>query len=226
MVTKGSLKIAAAGIGFPAFGLCLFRSGWAGWVLAMLFLFGRMKTKTRARFTLAIIFTALIVVPLVTVGPVAATLEKRFASFGNVQQDRSFQARRQLYETFAIQAISQPLGSGFGALGGSTKVGSSASTNIGIDSGVLQIPYEFGWAMGLVFVWAIGSIFLTALRSALSTKDQICIAGAAIFIAMCAENLGGYTFSGAPALITWVGVAFALMPIKTVQVAGQIRAPV
>lgn len=211
LVSKGPLRIFAGGFGFPAFGLSLVRASWLGWAFSTVFIMLCSGGKTRLRLILIGTVLVLIALPMVTVGPVADALSKRFATFNNIQQDGSYQARRRLYEDFTVDALSTPTGIGFGGNGLSTKLGGSVTA--GFDSGLLQIPYQFGWGFGSLFVWAIFTIALRVIGAARKTSDSIGIAGAGIYLALVLENVGAPTWSGVVGMGAWIGAALAWPPI-------------
>jgi hypothetical protein len=212
LVVRGPMKILAAGVGFPAFGLSLVRSGWIGWAVAAVFLAMTLGGKARARLILLGIGAVVIAYPLVTVGPIADQLNKRFATFHNIQQDGSYLARQQIYETDTITALTQPIGLGFGGLANRSNSGGAAVT--GIDSGVLEVPMYFGWAFGALFTVAIFRISLRVLVAALRSRDSISKAAGALFLVLILENVGGQIFAGATGFLIWISAGLALGPVK------------
>jgi hypothetical protein len=208
LVAKGPLRIAAGGFGLPAFGLALVRSAWGGLALAAVFVLWRVGGKTRLRVILAVSLLSVIAYPLVVVGSVSDALAKRFATLSDIQNDESFQARQGLYEGFTATAVSEPIGVGFGGVGLAAKLVSGQAADF--DSGVLLIPYQFGWAGTAIFVWAIGTLLLQVLRATKRSTDRIGIAGGGLFIAMIIQNIFVSTFSSVLGLSLWVGLALAL----------------
>jgi len=211
LVVRGSLKFLAAGFGFPAFGLSLVRSDWGGWVLAAVFVALCIGGKTRLRMILFGFVAVLIAYPLVMVGPVADQLSKRLATFNNIQHDNSYQARQHLYETFTSEAFSQPIGNGFGSNGQGTKLSATGASGAP-DSGVLQVPYEYGWVFGGIFTWAVLMTCLRVFSRAIKTSDAISIAGAAVFLVMVLENLAAPMFGNVNGMATWAAFAIAVGP--------------
>jgi hypothetical protein len=207
-VAKGPLRVAAGGLGFPAFGLALVRSAWGGLALAALFIVWRVGGKTRLRMFGAMLVLSFVAVPLLVAGPVADALAARVATLNNLGQDESFQAREALYESFAVTAASQPIGVGFGGIGNAAKLINGQPVDL--DSGILQVPYQFGWAGTVVFVWAIGALLLQAVRVTRRSSDRVGIAGAGVFVAMLSQNIFGSTFSGVTGITLWLGLALAL----------------
>jgi hypothetical protein len=211
IVTRGKLRIAAAAFGFPAFALTLVRAAWGGWLLAALFILWRVGGKTRLRIAAVAGAVALVAVPLMTAGPVANLVSARFATFQSLQKDNSFVSRQSLYENFFTSALSEPLGIGFGQIGLASKL--TTGNAAVFDSGILQIPYEFGWAGGIFFIWAVAVIILRAYNAAVHSKDRIVIAGASVFFVLVAENVFASTFGGGLGISLWVGLALAIGPV-------------
>jgi hypothetical protein len=212
IVAKGPMRVAAGGLGFPAFGLSLVRSTWGGWAIAATFVIWRMGGRAKLRFLIVAAIVAAIAVPLTTVGPVADALSKRFATLNNIQEDGSYQARADLYESFTVTALSQPIGIGFGTGGVAGKLATGQLG--GFDSGVLEAPYELGWMGTGLLVWAIGVIMLRALGSSLRSTDPFVIAGAGLILANISLNIFVSTFAGLSGLTLWIPVALALGPMS------------
>ncbi len=210
LALRGPLRIAAASFGFPAFGLSLVRAAWGGWVFAAVFMMLFVRGRVLIRITIGTVIIGLLATPFITAQPVADALTKRFSTFNDIQEDGSYQARANLYQNFTLTSLSNPLGIGFGGNGLGTKL--SDELTKGFDSGFLQIPYQFGWVFGSMFVWAIITLSLRVISAARKTKDNVRIAAAGMFLAMVIENLAAPMFAGSLGLITWVSLAIALGP--------------
>jgi hypothetical protein len=211
LVAKGPMRLVGGALGFPAFLLSLVRSAWGGWALAALFIVWRVGGKTRLRILVAGFVIAVAAVPLVTVGPVANAISARFATLNNVQQDSSFQSRQALYESTTITAFEQPIGTGLGQFGLASKLTTGQTTVF--DSGVLQIPFEFGWVGGGLLLWAMGAFVLRVLAVTRMSADRMAIAGGGLFIALLLQNIFSSTFSGVTGISLWTGLALALGPV-------------
>ncbi len=210
LALRGPLRIAAAGFGFPAFGLSLVRAAWGGWVFAVVFMVLFVRGRVLFRIIIGTVMIGLLATPFLTAQPVTDALTKRFATFNNIQQDGSYQARANLYQNFTISSLSNPLGIGFGGNGLGTKL--SEQMTGGFDSGILQVPYQFGWVFGSMFVWAIILLIVRAIATARKTKDNVRIAASGVFLAMIAENLAAPMFPGSEGMIIWISLALALGP--------------
>jgi O-antigen ligase len=220
LVANGPLRLVGGALGFPAFLLSLVRSSWGGWALAALFIVWRVGGKTRLRILVAGFLIAVAAVPLVTAGPVANAISARFATLNNVQQDSSFQARQALYESTTITAFDQPIGTGLGQFGLASKL-TTGQTAV-FDSGVLQIPFEFGWVGGGLLIWAMGTLVLRVLAVTRMNADRIAIAGGGLFLAMLIQNVFASTFSGVLGISLWTGLALALGPVTVARPAADI----
>ncbi len=208
LVAKGPARLLAGGLGFPAFGLTLVRSAWGAWALAALFVAWRVGGKTRLRILGAGMLIAVTAVPLLSVGPVADIIAQRFATFSNLQSDTSFDDRIALYERTAASALEQPVGTGLGQLGLASKLVNGSDKNF--DSGLLLIPFEFGWIGGGLIIWSIGALVIRVLTRQSANENKISIAGAGLFLAMVSQNIFASTFAGVLGLSLWMGVALAL----------------
>jgi hypothetical protein len=212
LVAKGPVRIVAGAVGIPAFGLSLVRSAWLGWALAAFYILSRVGGKTRLWILVIGGLLTLGAIPLITVGPVAGVLASRFATLDNVQQDRSFQTRERLYENTTEAAFSNPIGIGFGRIGVSAKLTTGQTSTF--DSGLLLVPYEFGWVGGATFLWVISRLTWKVFVSTSRSKDSIAIAAAGLFFALIAQNVFASTFDGVLGIALWIGAALSLGPIS------------
>ncbi len=208
LVARGQLRILGGIVGFPSLLLAAERQAWGAWVIAAAFVVWRMGGKARLRISLVAMIIVGIAVPIVTVGPVGTLISGRFSSIENVQNDHSAQQREALYANFFETALTQPIGNGFGALGIAAKLVNGQ--NVDFDSGLLEIPFIFGWVGGLVFAWSIYRIALSILGKYLKTRDPIASAASGIFFGMLAALLFGQVFAGPEGIIVWTSAALAL----------------
>jgi hypothetical protein len=210
LAARGKLKLAASAAGYPAFGLSLVRSAWGGWALAAVYLLARSGGRLRLRLLLGVFVAGLLAWPLLSAGPVVDVLARRFASLGNLPQDGSYLSRASLYAHFTGPALSQPVGLGLGYNGLATRL--NATVTGGFDSGVLELPYEFGWAGGAVVLWALAALVLRLLGIGRAGAAPFELACAGVFFAVLAENAAGLTFSGVSGVLLWCAAAFADRP--------------
>lgn len=208
LVYKGPLRIAAAAVGFPAFALCGVRAAWGIWAVAAVFILLRMQGKSRVRLIFAGAIIAVVVIPILAVGPISTLDSNRFSSLSNLNTDRSANAREKLYTSTLGIAFSNPIGLGLGGLGAGVKL--SGGNAVTFDSGLLEFPYEFGWVGGLIFLWAFTRIGLSVLNVYRKTKDPIVLAAAGIFMGMVSGLIFGQTLQGASGVILWASIGIVL----------------
>jgi len=213
LVAKGQLRVLGGALGFPSLLLSSERQAWGAWAIAAAFVIWRIGGKTRLRLGLAAIVIVGIAVPILTVGPVATQLSARFSSVSNVKSDNSAHERIALYQGFLVTAVTQPIGNGFGGLGVAAKL--VGGQNVDFDSGLLEIPFTFGWVGGLVFAWSVYRIAMSILTKYLKSKDPITIAASGLFFGMMAALLFGQVFAGPAGMIVWTAVGLALTAPET-----------
>jgi hypothetical protein len=165
----------AGGLGFVSFGLCLVRSAWGGWAIAMVLQLIKATNKVRLRILLGAIVLVALSVPLLTVGPVADRMATRLQTMTNLSNDSSYTARNEFYTAFAVTAFSDVTGEGFGATGTSTKLASSngeLSKYGSFDSGVMNVPFVLGWPGALMYLSGVGLMLTRAFRASFSLRDD------------------------------------------------------
>ncbi|WP_323119930.1 O-antigen ligase family protein [Burkholderia alba] len=163
LAAPGRVRWFAGAAGFVAFSLCLVRSTWGGWVIALAIQLAKSNNRVRLRIVASALVLAGLCVPLLTVGPVADRLGQRLQSISNLKDDRSYDDRNKFYASFAQTAFTDVAGEGFGATGTSTKL-SSDSGELGkygnFDSGVMNVPFVLGWPGTLLYLggtlWLLG----------------------------------------------------------------------
>lgn len=207
-VSKGVMRLPAAVAGFSALALCGVRAAWGGFAIGAIIVIWQLGGKARLRLIVLMLILAAVAEPILTVGPVSVLVTNRFSTLSNLQQDDSFQARQELYENFLATAMSQPIGAGFGTLGVSTKLTTGATTDF--DSGILELPYEFGWVGGAILGWAIVIISINIIKAHRATMGRIGFGGIALYFALLAELLSGPVYAGVGGILIWSAAAIAL----------------
>jgi len=185
------LRWVAAAAGFASFGLCLVRSTWGGWVIALVIQLAKSSNRTRVRTILGLAVLAGLSMPLLAIGPVADRLQARLETITNLHDDHSYAERNQFYATFAETAFTNIAGMGLGATGTSTKL-TQSDNQLGkygnFDSGVMNIPFVLGWPGTLLYLSGIGWMLARAVRASFSLKDEkfgaACLALACSMFAM------------------------------------------
>jgi hypothetical protein len=108
----GVLNLFASGAGYLSFLLSLTRSAWIGWLAGLLTLGSSLKAKNQMRLFATIAVLALIVLPLTTVEPFSATINKRAETLSNVQEDGSYKDRTGFLNATSEHAFTNLFGDG------------------------------------------------------------------------------------------------------------------
>jgi hypothetical protein len=113
-----------------------------------------------------------------------------------------------LYESFASTAFSQPIGAGLGQLGVSAKL---TSGQVGVfDSGILEIPYEFGWVGGVLVLCSIIFICLRVFKILASSQEYMTVGAAAIFFSVLSAIIFAPVLGGLNGILLWTEGGLAL----------------
>jgi hypothetical protein len=203
----GLLRWPAAAAGYASFFLSLVRQAWGGWLVGLLFIIvQRGRSRPGLLATVAVI--ALMVLPLLTVGPVADRINERLETTTNIRQDKSFEARVEFYEEFAPQALGNPVGEGLGSTGVGTKL--SVGVPSGFDSGILEIPYLLGWPGTLLYLSGLAWLLYYALRSR-NSKDLFAVTSCGIVVGILVQLPFNDKAAGVPGMLLWsfIGLAIA-----------------
>jgi len=207
-VQRGILALVSAPFGFVAFGVSQVRSAWGGWLIGFLYLFTSIGGRSRVRAIFGLAFAAIVLAGFAAGGVISEVVNERIQTLSNIQQDNSFQARQSQYLDYFVTDLSNPLGTGFGGFGDSTKL--NGTNQSGIDAGVIEIPQLFGWPGGILFFFALFKLSVSINSAVRVTNDRTKIAAAAMFFALLSQNLFSIAFSGVFGFCLWIGAAMAL----------------
>jgi hypothetical protein len=203
--------VLVAAPGYLGFLMSLVRSTWGGWAVGVVTIALSAGGRMRTRLLVVLAAVALLAVPLTQVEALSARIGKRFASFGDLSEDTSFQARSRLYETMFLLAITNPLGSGIGWAGTGAKI-TTGETNT-IDSGLIVIGYQLGWPGMLLYLSGILLLVLNIWRGHRWSGDFFAAVCLGIAVATVALLLFRNAFAGSSGAIFWcfigLGVASA-----------------
>jgi len=206
----GLLRWPAAGVGFASFLLSLVRSAWGAWVLGIIFIIAQ---RGRLRQLAALVVMAAIALPLLTVGPVADTVNARLQTVSNLEQDTSFVDRLAFYQEFLPQALLNPVGEGLGSTGLATKL-STPEGELGelavFDSGLMNILFVLGWPGSLLYVGGLVWLLFYVFRGGGPGSDVFAAVSRAIAIAMLAQLVFGNSLVSLAGMIFWSFLGLAL----------------
>ncbi|KVE37202.1 glucose-6-phosphate isomerase [Burkholderia sp. BDU5] len=210
IAATGRVRWIAGAAGFISFCLCLVRSTWGGWVIALVIQLAKSSNRVRVRIVGSAIVLAALCVPLLTVGPVADRLGQRLQSITNLKDDRSYDDRNKFYATFAQTAFTDVAGEGLGATGASTKL-SSSNGDLGkygsFDSGVMNVPFVLGWPGTLLYlfglVWLLGRVLRASFRL---RRDKFVAACLSLSLSVFAMLVFTNSFIGTGGLLLFMSI--------------------
>jgi hypothetical protein len=157
---NGKLRLPAAAAGYCSLFLSLVRAAWLAWAVGFALLIWRSKGRDLRRLLVITVGIALVALPATFVGPLAPKIQERFATFYDLNEDDSYQQRRDFYVTFLSVAVDNVAGAGIGSTGISTKLTNNGQM-VGLayfDSGLMQVPFVLGWFGAAAYV--IGIVLL------------------------------------------------------------------
>ena len=143
--------------------------------------------------------------------PNSEKVQERFATLGNMQEDGSYQGRIEIYQSSVGSILSNPLGSGLGATGLSSRVSGGGTVPVVGDAGYLEIITQFGWIGTVLIVYALWRMWQEmAKRYRVGYRPSEVMLGRAFMIALIPACFVGNlvtTFS-----ILWIVFGAALDP--------------
>ena len=199
----GIRKWLGGAFAFPAFLLTLVRSAWGGWLIGFVYVLSRARRRDALRFALVFAAIALLAWPLLS-GPVASTfLTNRLQTFHHLTTDSSFEARRQFYISFLETALSEIIGRGLGGAGLAQKLAAGAQA-VNFDSGLMLIPYEFGWVGAMSFLAGLVWLGIRVFHATKFEDDPLIRAAAGVFFASLSQLVFFNVFGGVSGMIAWL----------------------
>lgn len=203
------IRWLAAAPALTAFMLTLVRSAWGGFAIGLVVMISFAKGRTKVRYLTAVAVLVILAIPLLTVGPIAESVQRRMDTISNLEEDNSFQTRMEIYN-ISGEVSGLIVGHGIGSTGLSTKLSTDngeLSETGNFDSGVLNLFFVFGWA-GIFFVIAFILVYYYAAIFA-STNEYSQIAFA-IFVGISAQNIFANVFTGNQGMLVFPLAALAI----------------
>ena len=209
-----------------AIGLSLDRSGWllfaSGAVIYLALTPRRAALLVTAGFSAALLAVLIVVLPAIVGNDgVLKNLGDRFSSFSDLDQDRSGNERRNLYDTGLQLLWDAPFGHGLGVVGTATKLSDTAATT-DFDSGVLARLVEMGLPGVALFSGALAMLTAATFRAwncAGFERDVALQSVAGMALAVVLALVGSEIFgdvSGILILLLWLicGMAISAQPVS------------
>jgi hypothetical protein len=157
--SNNPVQIPATVVGYLSFLLSLARTAWGGLLIGIILMTSSMKLELQVRLVLLLLVVGLCVVPLSSMEPFSEVIGTRLESIKDVENDSSFNARSGDLGGYFYNAVSNPLGRGFGNSWVRQSDGSLAQQIT--DNGLVDMLSTLGW-LGTV-PYLMGLLMLTAL---------------------------------------------------------------
>jgi hypothetical protein len=209
MDARHSLVLPASIIGYLALLLSLVRGAWVGWIASTVYLFTELKLALKLRFIVILTILGFCLVPLTAMEQFSGVIQSRLStlvSAESVQDDDSFQARKDGYDTALLNSLSNPVGYGLGFELRGTSLGPR-------DSAILDMFFSLGWLGGIPY---LGSIVLLIFQVAQpsGTLDTFASMSKAIAFGVLVQFPFGNSQVGSDGIIFWGFAAMTLAAQK------------
>lgn len=191
---------------FASILLSLVRASWFGFGVAMIYLFFQARSDLKVRRIAAMAVLVAISLPVLTIGPIADTIDRRFATLADISEDQSYQARVSFYSNFLDAAFTNVIGEGFGATGTPTKMDNEGdlAADLGtFDSGVMEVPFLFGWPGSALYLGGLAWIVVLGFRSEVGRRQAWTLACRAIVVGILAQMIFADMLNGVTGMIVW-----------------------
>jgi len=143
---------------------------------------------------------------------IADALASRFSSVSDLAQDRSAQAREELYRSMPKLLEEYPLGLGIGGVGHGAVAGNNGNTDadfVTIDGGPIAIYLALGWVAGTVYMIGLFVVVGAALLAAKRSRSPPALALAITALGELA-TLPFTNLVGLQGIIIWLPAAYAI----------------
>lgn len=142
--------------------------------------------------------------------PFSAVISSRVASFSEVEEDGSYNARLEGYNELIQPALSEFFGRGLG-----TKLVTEHENIAGYDNGLLVLLFSLGWFGTMMYFSGIALIFGRILQGSSLNQDSFAISFRAISMSTFLVQLGfNPVMTGEFPLPVWVFACLAMASQK------------
>jgi len=197
----GILNLSASGAGYIAFLLSTVRSAWIGWFAGILTLASSLKAKYQMRLIVTVLVIAVLVVPLATMEQFSGKLGDRFATFSNIEEDGSLQARQRLFKNQMNYALTNFVGDGVGTPK--------------MDSALLSGMISLGWFGTICYVSGLLMLVFKLFQGG-NNSDNLFLGTARAIVMTCLIRIpvNVSSIQGSGGLLLWGFLALAIASQK------------
>ena len=137
---------------------------------------------------------------------------KRFETFYSMQEDDSFQQRRDFYSDFLSQAVTNVVGSGIGSTSYVTKLDNFGEISSGFygDSGLMQVPFVLGWFGSFMYIGGVAALIRRAFTASVPSNDRCFFVSKSIVLMLLAEMVFENTLINVMGACFWTFLGLCL----------------
>ena len=208
--SKGMMSKVALVPGYASFLLATVRGAWGGWLLALLFVVSKMTGQMRTRLIGLLIFGVVLIIPLQLLSPSDSLqrVDDRMATFGNLEEDGSLNARMHMYQDRGLTFLKNPVGEGLGFIGGGSRNEEGSTRNL--DSGILAVFVSLGWLGAALYLGGIGIMLRDIMRRRNWSQDQFVIIVTGVAISYLTLLIMANQLLAIKGIIVWSFLSFGL----------------
>jgi len=201
---SGNTRFFGAALGFLSFLLSSARAAWVSWFFGLLVYIPTLKSHLQIRLISNIFIAMVIIFPLTTIEPFSTVISSRVGTLANVEQDSSYQARAEAYNSLFDDALFEFLGKGI----------SAGEKIAGDDNGLLAMVFSLGWIGTAFYLIGLFLVFYQLLQNSSLRQDPFASAAIAISISSFEQIISNIATTGLIGTILWAFLGIALAASK------------
>jgi hypothetical protein len=194
--------------------LSLVRAAWVGFAAGLFMLLAKMDMSKRAKLVAAVVLTIVSALPLLSIEQVSTTVTTRIESMvgSGAKEDQSYKDRVHFFQTFIVDALSNPFGTGIGATGVATKFANNGQMGEHgvVDSGLLEVPFVLGWLGGILYISGVALLVRSAFQRKWSKHDGFATVANAVALSVLVQMIFTNTLTGFIGTMFWSFIGFAI----------------
>jgi hypothetical protein len=211
LVASNWMRFPTGILGLGGFALSIVRTAWLGWAVGVAFLMLKLRGGRRLKLVVGLMAMAMLALPVLTSGDIGERFLNRLDTFGDLEGDKSYQARQELYGMMTERALTNVIGTGVGAVGVATKLSSGTGrVEFNIDSGLLFVPYTLGWPGALLMLIGVSALLIRPPGIVDRRNETAVQVGTAVCMAMIAMMLSYNSMYGVGGMIFWTFMGLRL----------------
>ncbi|MGI4984360.1 MAG: O-antigen ligase family protein [Janthinobacterium lividum] len=210
-------RMFAAFLAIIALALSLVRSAWGALIIAIIYQMLFFDNRTRIRIVIGTLIVVAATIPVFMSSNVSENLQQRLDTLSNLQNDNSFSARSDFYQTFLDTAVTNIAGVGLGGTGLSAKLSGNTGDQkyVNFDSGIMEIPFVLGWPGTLLYVFGIVWLTMKSAMAAMRGRaDRFVIIWFSIAISVLVQQVFFNQLIGASGQLALTGLMLPIMGLR------------